>query len=269
MAAGSNQSGNTIRLRSPAIVVFALLLLGAIVLFWAFSSEPVYKGRGLSSWLKDLNPPRGARAGLRDEAVEAIQHIGAEALPILSETFNAQDSKWKVAAMSLLARQSLFPVRWLPAPQRRLNALFGIEALGPAAAPLVPELILVLNGTNTPARPLAAQALGAIDAAHHMTVPVLANALHDGDVAVRIAAAESLRRLGKHPEIATPALLKRIEVSTGTEFEQVTAAILRFGASATSAIPAFRLRMAEPDVRVREQASNAVFLIESQPRRPQ
>lgn len=251
------------------IAVFALLLVGAIVLFWRSSSEPGYKGRRLSSWLKDLNPPRGARPGLRDEAVEAMQHIGAEALPILMENFNARDPDWKVAAMSLLARQSLFAVRWLPAPQRRLNALFGIEALGPVAAPLVPELVVVLNRTNVPARPLAAQALGAIDAEQHITVPVLANALHDGDIAVRIAAAESLRRLGKHPEIAAPALLKRIEVSTGTEFEQVTAAMLRFGPSATSAIPALRLRMADADARVREQASNAVFLIESQPRRPQ
>jgi HEAT repeat protein len=252
------------------IALFAVILAGALtVLFCISSSEPVYKGRRLSSWLKDLNPPSSARPGLREEAVAAMQHIGAEALPILIEHFNSRDSKWKVAAMSLLARQPLFVVQWLPASQRRLNALFGIEALGAAAAPLVPELILVLDGTNTSARPLAAQALGAIDAAHHITVPALTNALHDGEITVRIAAAESLRRLAKHPEIAAPALVKRIEVSTGLEFEQVTAAMLRFRPSATSAIPAFRLRMADADATVRKNASNALFMLQFQRPRPQ
>src|SRR6185503_18829487 len=142
--------------------------------------EPVYRGRTVTAWARDLNNPDPL---VRSNATEAVRALGPEAAPALARTLGKRDSLFKKPFLAFAPR---LPVTWRQKLSRVLkpfnataDRLGAVQALG-------------LLGTNAPVQPflkalrdpdrqvsaLAAAALGGIGAP---AVPGLVAALDDPD----------------------------------------------------------------------------------------
>jgi len=125
-----------------------LLMLTALVLGWF---EPQYSKRPLSYWLAELNGTNYIR---REIAADALGHIGEPAIdPLLialkkerSLTYELRDRLRRIAPPKL---QAYIPKPW-PADVLQFNACVGFSAIGPAAARVAPDLILIFTN-NSPA----------------------------------------------------------------------------------------------------------------------
>ncbi|MBU6401076.1 MAG: hypothetical protein KGS61_12205, partial [Verrucomicrobia bacterium] len=125
----------------------ALILLTACLVEALLPREPVYQGRPLSQWLADLDPdqPKEVRA----HAHEAIRQIGTNAIPVLMEWFRARDSRLKLRLMELSRKQHLLHLHFTSAHDRCRRAYRACRILGPAAKPVIPGMIELLNDTRT------------------------------------------------------------------------------------------------------------------------
>lgn len=142
-----------------------ILFVGGISIVAAFiclkgtkTREPVYRGKGLSQWLKRLDD--GEAAGISSsrlpaltpaqiEAAEAIRAMGPEALPLLMHDIHVSPSEdgFRFKAEKGLNRllERAFGTRfWFSdvteEDRIRWRAAEGLAALGPFAKPAVPEL---------------------------------------------------------------------------------------------------------------------------------
>jgi HEAT repeat protein len=220
------------KLLVPAAIFAAIL---AIILALP-PQEPKYGGRTLSEWIRDSGPrlspePETARA------IEAVRHIGTNALPWLIEWLNYKEPPaWK---LKLLAASAKLPPwlqnRVLPNflldrsyQVRRRLALDGFLILGPQASPAVPDLLkirdpwstgalesiglasleptlgVLTNRANSPTlRATAANWLGSIDEKFELTrvVPVLAQCVRESQPSVAKESAKALVKLGAEPEL--------------------------------------------------------------------
>src|SRR2546422_9380035 len=88
------------------VLVFAA---AAVFLGWrlVYPPEPAYLGKPLSAWVRQFStkylggvPPKSAA----EEAQRAIQHIGAEALPILLRQMRASDSSLRKKLRATVSR---------------------------------------------------------------------------------------------------------------------------------------------------------------------
>src|SRR3984957_8057250 len=129
-------------------------------------SQPQYAGRIMSSWLTRLDDGKrekevemswvtwqdaqAGRTAEQKEAVAAIHAMGAAALPYLQAALMKEDGKidWMREKLGLSA----------PAAAQRHQATLALEALGPEAKPLLPQLTECLEGTNCPKAAAAALA---------------------------------------------------------------------------------------------------------------
>jgi HEAT repeat protein len=244
-----------------ALVAILLALLGALVWQVVPSRDPVYEGRTLTSWFEEFHKRDGNAAKAR----EAILHMGTNAIPKLVAILRAEDSQFKLLLVTLARKQSLIRFQFTSAQSRRIDAFLGLDALGPVATPVVPELIGLLNATNYLIRSLTAQALGSVGAVHGVIVPALTNALNDPDLGVRVSIEESLGRIAKEPEIAIPALVAKLTSSDSMERQRAMVAISRFGREAEPARPALLERLEDPDPELRQTATNVLKLIVPKP----
>jgi hypothetical protein len=144
----------------------ATALAGAVCLVEAPRwTQPNYGGRILSSWLAKLDDGKrenaqemfwvswqqtqAGRSAEQGEAVAAIQAMGEKALPYLRATLVKEDGK-------LDRLEEKIGLSETPAARRR--ALLALDALGPSAKPLLPQLSECLEGTNCPKEAAAALA---------------------------------------------------------------------------------------------------------------
>ncbi len=219
--------------------------------------EPMYQGKALSVWLEILGT-QGRRYEEYLEAKNAIEVIGTNALPQIVAMLSAEDSVFKLKLITLARSQGVIRIDFRPAWQKHRQAVFALDALGPAATPAIPQLIEVLNTGNTDARRLTVRLLGSMRAREELVMPALANALGDSDFYVRQAAIESLIRNCERPDIAVPALVARLDCTSIYEFEALTSALKEFGSSARPAIPMLMARLQDRNPAIRDKASNTI-----------
>ena len=117
--------------------VVLTVLVGVSVLALSLRRpEPLYQGRPLSAWAKDLNSPDPA---VRSPGRRSFARHAFEAVPILVKSLRTRN--WirelhlKIAPrFSIGLRQKLWPhFRSFYAPMERADAARGLEALGPGA----------------------------------------------------------------------------------------------------------------------------------------
>jgi len=272
-------------MRNP-IFLFGLLLAGMTspgILFSAEKeSEPTHKGHTLTYWLYE-NWYGG------DEAVDALQAIGTNALPFLIKGIahpeaplpGPPDTNWSTA-------HPTFPLELL--------TVRAFKALGDQASPLIPELTrlgrdpspivadsalnaLALMGTNgfpplfaaihNRNHPYRARATFLLGSAHFLgsnaqpAVVELVSVLKDTDPDACMAAAHALGELKVGAEIAVPALALSL-TSTNVGVRVFSAgSLMWFDERAQGALPALTNLLTDPEFDVRREATNTISSITS------
>ncbi|MDB6110701.1 MAG: lyase domain protein repeat-containing protein [Pedosphaera sp.] len=244
------------------LVVLLVAVVGGVVWQVLRQREPVYLGRPLSIWLEGYTSRAGASPD-RQEAEAAVYHAGTNALPMLLAMLGSEDSRFQQRFQGLIRGLPLVRFHFTSPTHRHYRALFALDTLGPAAAPAVPRLIQMLQGTNTEIKCCAAQALGSLGAEERVIVPALTNVLHDRDYMVRESIAENLGRIRKEPAVAIPALTGQLIACTNTtEFLAVSLALSKFGTNAGPAVPTLLQRLADPNSVVRHAAADALIAMD-------
>jgi hypothetical protein len=238
--------------RAIIVGVVALVAMGVIVLSGQRAPpEPVYEGKTLSRWLENYDPANtNSSPQLEEDANNAIQVMGTNAIPALLRMLESHDSKFKLWAVYIATRQHLIEVRFVPDYDRYMRVMQAFDALGWQAQSAVPELIriydqsppatpqanvaalalasigppakaavpsLVRRATNTnyrvDVRVNAVNALANIHSEPDLTVPVLVQAMQDTNRNVQMFAAEGLGNFGSKAKVAVPALVKFLEAN--------------------------------------------------------
>jgi hypothetical protein len=258
------------------------------IIFGPKSNEPRYQGKPLSHWLKELdavglgvvriNGPAEvvkARYDRNRQGTEALQAIGTNALPPLLAMLHEKDSY-----LSTKAKPHWQNHPWLfrvapPAFLRQRHALHGLYALGPLAAPALPDLIAaatepnlrdpavrtlgvlgppgfqvltnLLTDRNFLGRAMAIRALADMGPAAKPAVPALLaclNANHGGGFPT--AAAEALLKIGEDPALVIDGLIYDLHFKQSPRIQEAAAAVLgRLGPKARSAVPSLLRVIAE------------------------
>jgi HEAT repeat protein len=253
------------RVKIALAVVFALV--GVFVWRMAQPSEPVYKGKTLSKWLKVYTPLIWRVKGPEElseaeqDANAAVRQAGTNAIPTLLRMLRAKDSTLTTKLLDFAQWQSIFKIDYPRAEGWNLAALRGFEMLGAQAQSAVPAIIDVVDelisldseglaimalgaigssakqavpsllGWATNAgwmqRYNAITALGRIAAEPDLVVPLLTNALHDPSPDVQAAAVESLKGFGTNAKVAVPALVEYLQAHEESEEKAKAAEALK------------------------------------------
>jgi hypothetical protein len=96
-----------------------------------FTNEPVFQGKGLGEWLKTRRNPDGS---FPKDAVDAIQHIGTNAIPAL--------------LARLVYTEPPFGLRSPVSGTVQVEAICAFIVLGENAIPALPQLRMFMDGTN-------------------------------------------------------------------------------------------------------------------------
>jgi HEAT repeat protein len=166
--------------------------------------EPVYQGKTLGAWLDDRRATPEGPVLLTDEAAAAVRAIGPQAIPTLLAWIRTPD--WSVGQHATLVMGRLgVPARGLTNQDKRMRAMYGFRALGPAARPAFPDLVdIALHSPDEWQRIDAGNALTESDAD---TMRLLAGGLQSPDREVRLRAVSALSGLRIAPdEVGLPAL---------------------------------------------------------------
>jgi hypothetical protein len=143
-----------------------------------------------------------------------------------------------------------------------------VSAIGshdPPVKEAVPVLAALLDSGNGPTRKSAASALGRMGSVALPAVPGLVDCLQkEGDQETRIAAAESLGRIG--PTCAATAVPALAKAARDDKWPKVRSAALtalgEMGPAAKEAVPVLREALKDPDGFISLAARNALFRVE-------
>jgi hypothetical protein len=130
-------------------LVLAALILGVIVVVGSWSREPSYRGRTLTSWLKERSRALRDDEQPTSEAAVAIRAIGAErAMPHLLRMAQAQDGPIRSWIIRRSENWDIPCLRMREAWMTQEFAIAGFEALGTNCASVVPQLARLIGDTN-------------------------------------------------------------------------------------------------------------------------
>ncbi len=126
------------------VAVPVLLVLVVAFAAWLLTRarEPEYKGRSLSAWLEEYN-----RVALWDNnwdnmpPTAAIRAMGTNCLPFLLSRIKHKPSRLTAKVVELVSKQQLLKLPFYGMGRYRFASMAGLNALGPQAAPLCPELL--------------------------------------------------------------------------------------------------------------------------------
>src|SRR5260221_130637 len=220
--------------------VVSVVLAGVLVAVFRREREPEYGGKRLSKWVKGYSPTyafmsESAQKPTAEEAANAIRHIGTNALPYLLECIQYEPPPWKAKLWTVtdkLFRRSP-GTSWLSDKRilRAESACYALIGLGPDVEGVVEGLTKVLNDPNA----LSSEA----------------------------RAAAALVSLGK---AGLPPLLSVLtnQQSTARQKYVVALDIGTLGTNGTSAVPALRLLVSDPDINVRTIATNVLGKLDPQ-----
>jgi hypothetical protein len=235
-----------------------------VVEVWPRAKEPVYNGKTLSEWLVVYEYGRLGNSTFSEaqkRAEIAIGHMGVSALPCLVKwiqyeqqrlpwwknatlivacKFHIKGSRvWNISSGRYAGRPIYIPGRsleWLyndPASKRADYAYrYGFKLVGPTAAIALPDLLRLSESTNTVISARAKYAMVTIP----NVLPRIVEMLTNDTTTVRYCAIRGLNSFG----------------SLAHEFP---------GIDTTSLVPPLLQRLQDPDIRVRNEATNALSKI--------
>lgn len=242
------------------IVLAVVLVALAGVIAWQVlrKREPVYQGKPLSFWLKipmqeeGLGPQRLPELEVHYykelNAPAAIRQIGTNALPLLIERLQAQDTRLKQLMMRWAREQKFVHFPFKSADQHRNEAIRGYEALGPLASAQVPTLADMVSHDPSPSvRRVAVSALGYIGPEARSAAPALFRATQDTNEMVRGVAFWALGRILPDPQLTIPVLVAGLGDPLRGYHWQAAVALGEYGPEARAAVPALLRALATND----------------------
>ncbi|HWX22407.1 MAG TPA: HEAT repeat domain-containing protein [Candidatus Binatia bacterium] len=272
-------------------IALAVLLVGLLgVLGWQVfrSREPVYEGKRLSAWLKDLDDQHPGP--VNDHAIEAIRYIGRDAVPQIISSLRTRDSSLKQKLLKWASEHHLVKSVYTPVSENHHRAVLACNALGPDAKPAIPALVALLNdgyasgyvgaalgrigpeaivpligsltNSNVSVRVEVAHSLANFRRSDPIVVPTLIQCLNDKSSFVRSLAANSLGRIGQEPTVAIPALVLLLNDGDPQVRWNACLAIAEFKQQAQSARTPLFASLGDPDPSVRGTAAIALARIE-------
>ena len=237
--------------RVQIALAVALVTLAGVIAWQGLrlrEREPLYQGKRLSVWLEIAYKAKWSRTHWPDnerpeqalmQAMQAIRHIGTNALPVLIDMLHAQDSRLKEVMMTWAQKQKLVHFHFKSADQRRWEAVWGYEALGPLARAQVPSLSDTLtHDPSAEVRRAAACALGYIGPKARLAAPALFRATKDMDAGVRTCAVEALGRILPDPQRTIPVLVAGLDDLCLNVEEAAAIGLGEYGPEARAAVPA-------------------------------
>src|SRR5207247_11000326 len=81
----------------------------------------------------------------RQEADDAVRHIGTNGIPLLLHLLRERDSKLKLRLIALAQKQHRIKIYFLPARERNVAASRAFIALGDTAKDAVPRLVKIYD----------------------------------------------------------------------------------------------------------------------------
>ncbi len=129
------------------VLLFLVGFIGGVVYVMLPPKEPSYNGKSLTVWLQEYretrwgDPTDPKLIASRD----AIQHIGADAIPTLLHMLRARDSALKTKLMDWNDEHDFFNFKFMPAEERNDMALICFHLLGERASNAIPAVIDIYN----------------------------------------------------------------------------------------------------------------------------
>jgi HEAT repeat protein len=226
-------------------VILLIALLAAGVSNLLEPREPSYHGRTLSSWLDGMDADPNPEDGPEEAA---IREIGTNALPNLLKWIPSHDSSLKTGWINFVNQQDWLPLHPTFARSRSEYAAAAFQVLGPAGAPAVPGLTVLLHHHDPQVRADAALCLGEIEGGATTALPELGRALTDTDDDVRRQAAWALGNIHENAAEIIPLLLHELPGNPPEVQYAIVYALGQFGPEAREAVPALvRLVAGNPD----------------------
>ena len=177
--------------RSRALILLALLVAAAGIVFMLRPREPSYKDKSLSYWLDHLPSvwvgtngsfamamPRrylttaevqADEAQMREmvrQAKEAVDAIGTNGLRTIVSRLRSRDSKAKLAFQRLAIRLGLMDPLGPSTEIRRGQALYALWRLNERARPIAPGLVALTKSDDAGIRAAASSALSKVAPEH-------------------------------------------------------------------------------------------------------
>lgn len=212
--------------RLPKILLLAaiLLALGGSI-FLRLRSEPTYEGKSVSYWFQEYcrsGQEMNYDALRREEAADALRHLGTNAVPYLvGRAFAAayvppNPTRFQRFFNGLLVALGLPQI--VSAPVMREEAPFALDDIKPPAVQLLLLLKGHLQSGDQFERRQSMFILGSAGGDAGLVVPFLDAGLKDKDSRTRRLALQSLGWLGPRAEAAVPTLLALLNNPGSTNF---------------------------------------------------
>jgi len=201
--------------------LWAVAAIVVVVVGWAVfrEREPVYQGKTLSEWMAVRQ--WGDTPAKKEEADDALQRIGTNALPILLKWLRYEQPQWRNRAYVRLISRLPRWVGGIALFNRLLHnreweqaglAADTVHRLGAGATNAIPELVAIMARTSaTNASQRAVYVLASLGTAG---LPPMLNALSDPGNAQRQFIARmipTIRELGSNGHPAVPILLNCLQ----------------------------------------------------------
>jgi HEAT repeat protein len=243
-------------------ITFTVLIIAILgVCLWSASTprEPSYNGKPISVWLQD-STPYGVDS---PDAIEALRHIGINAIPTLLRMLRANDSPLKTKCIELLDRQDSVRIKIIPARDKNYQAFLGFDSLGADATNAVAELVAIYaEKISADSQSYTACAIGAIGPAAKSAIPTLLMGLKTTNDYVRWNTALALGRIHGEPASVVPELMRLLDNSNLTTRCFDIQALGEFGTNAESAVPDLTVMLNDQDPNIRVSATNALKQID-------
>lgn len=279
------------------VLILASCCLCAICAAWMLGRrepEPGYQGQSLSQLIELSDRYYGSRDPYtRTQAVEAIRHIGTNAIPFLLKWIQFEEPPWETKLRFRIWILTGKRVNAVKPISRADEAVYAFHSLDQDADGAVGELARLMNlAESEHIRSRAAFALGymarpkallpllevitnsqssirldAVSALQHFgtnaqpALPLLIECLKDKDEMVAKEAAWSLGELKLEPDLVVPALISNAKTNRPILFNFVVDALEKYGTSARSAVPLLLEALRSKDESMRNNATNALTQI--------
>jgi HEAT repeat protein len=206
----------------------------------------------LSAWLAELGSDDEEQQAL---AIEAIREIDAPALPHLLRSVSAFDSPWMKLRL-WLARKNLIKANFAKERDEMRVAFQALTALGPEAAPALPEIVKMLP-RQTFVAGMIIGAIGRVEGTHPAAkvLPVLMLRLGTGDVDERDAMTGALKATG--PDAVLP-LVKALSDPKEVVRQRAASLLGEIGLKPGNSVPALTKALKDGKASVRQSAAGAL-----------
>lgn len=279
----NSASGTMKRVWAATGISAALAGIFLLAAIWPEPAEPFHGDKTLRQWLEVRSS--GNARDLTDESKTAIRAMGTNALPYLVSMVSARDSTLRLKLRAWAGKNPNIR-KWVRTSNgERLRGAAGLEALGPIAAPAIPELVSLLGDEQTAypaalalgaigeiAVPALAQCLtnanawlrgSAVQAINFMhgaegAIPSLVTCLTDPEPAVRSTAAIALGDMRKQPETVVPRLIVLLDDAESSVRQAGAIALGLYGSPAQAATEKLALMQNDPSSEVQQAAKTAM-----------